>query len=164
MLAFFFTFLLAAARSGNAAPAPSKFTFYEMPTPFAGPCDICEGHDGMVYIQNFLVDTLVRLDPTTGKETEYQIPYKNPPSPTSALPGVGNRTALACAIRPGADGKIYAASGVRNEIVVLDPSTGNVTVYAQPDNNPLGDLFPFNDLWPGPTGVRRIIFGLFAHN
>jgi len=138
----------------QAAPQASKFTFYDMPTALSGPCDICEGPDGMVWIQNFLVDTLVRLNPATGERTEYQIPYKNPPSPTSVLPGFGNRTALGCAIRPGNDGKIYAASGVRNEIVVLDPPSGNVQVYAQPVNNPLGDLFPFNDLWPGPTGVR----------
>jgi len=144
--------LLKASLSG-AAPTASPFTFYDMPTPLSGPCDICEGHDGYVYIQNFLVDTLVRLDPATGERTEYQIPYENPPSPTSVLPGLGSRTALACAIRPGNDGKIYAASGVRNEIVVLDPATGTVDVFAQPANDPLGNLFPFNDLWPGETGV-----------
>jgi hypothetical protein len=144
---------LLKASSCAAIPTASPFTFYDMPTALSGPCDICEGHDGYVYIQNFLVDTLVKLDPATGERTEYQIPYKNPPAPTSVLPGLGNRTALACAIRPGNDGKIYAASGVRNEIVVLDPQTGSVDVFAQPANNPLGNLFPFNDLWPGETGV-----------
>lgn len=153
MLSLLIAPLLVGASLTGAAPTSSGFTFYDLPTPESGPCDICEGHDGMVYIQNFLVDTLVRLDPNTGKMTEYQIPYKNPPSPTSVLPGAGNRTALACAIRPGDDGKIYAASGVRNELVVLDAATGHVAVYAQPANNPLGNLFPFNDLWPGPTGV-----------
>jgi hypothetical protein len=144
---------LLKASSCAAVPTASPFTFYEMPTALSGPCDMCEGHDGYVYIQNFLVDTLVKLNPATGERTEYQIPYKNPPSPTSVLPGSGSRTALACAIRPGNDGKIYAASGVRNEIVVLDPLTGSVDVFAQPANNPLGNLFPFNDLWPGETGV-----------
>jgi streptogramin lyase len=153
MLSIIFASLLAGACLTGAAPTSSDFTFYDLPTPESGPCDICEGHDGMVYIQNFLVDTLVRLNPTTGEMTEYKIPYKNPPSPTSVLPSLGNRTALACAIRPGDDGKIYAASGVRNEIVVLDATSGSLTVYAQPSNDPLGNVFPFNDLWPGPTGV-----------
>ena len=153
--------LLASVLMGmlvRAAPqAPSKYTFYDQPTPLSGPCDICEGPDGMVYISNFLVDTLVRLDPATGERTEYQIPYNNAPLPNSALPGVDNRAALACVVRPGNDGKIYAASGVRNELVVLDPKTSEVKVYAQPLNNPLGNLEPFNDLWLGETGVRRSI-------
>ncbi|KAK5118828.1 hypothetical protein LTR62_000037 [Meristemomyces frigidus] len=145
--------LALLATSVRAAPAPSRFSFYTLPTPESGPCDMVEGHDGMLYIQNFLVDTLVRLDPSTGVTTEYQIPYNNPPAATSVLPGLGNRTALACAIRPGDDGLIYAASGVRNEIVQLDPATGMVKVFAQPANDPLGDLQPFNDMWPGPTGM-----------
>lgn len=140
--------------TADAAPA-SKFNFYTLPTLESGPCDMVEGPDGMLYIQNFLVDTLVKLDPSTGVTTEYPIPYNNPPALTSVLPGIGGRTAFACAIRPGKDGLIYASAGVRNEMVQLNPSTGVVKVFAQPLNNPLGDLQPFNDLWPGETGVSH---------
>jgi hypothetical protein len=41
---------LLKASSCAAVPTASPFTFYEMPTALSGPCDMCEGHDGYVYI------------------------------------------------------------------------------------------------------------------
>lgn len=47
--------------------------------------------------------------------------------------------------------KIYAAAGVRNEFVIFDPATNKIKVL--PTGNPLGNLQPFNDAWPGETGM-----------
>lgn len=47
--------------------------------------------------------------------------------------------------------RIYAAAGVRNEFVRFDPNTNEIKVF--PTGNPLGNLQPFNDAWPGQTGM-----------
>lgn len=47
--------------------------------------------------------------------------------------------------------KIYAAAGIRNQFVVFDPITKDMTILET--GNPLGNLEPFNDAWPGETGV-----------
>ena len=59
--------------------------------------------------------------------------------------------ALSCVVQPGKNGKIYAATGIRNEFAIFDPSTKNVTILET--GNPLGNLQPFNDAWPGETGM-----------
>lgn len=40
---------------------------------------------------------------------------------------------------------------MRNEFVRFDPKTNEVKVF--PTGNPLGNLQPFNDAWPGETGM-----------
>lgn len=87
-----------------------RFTFYEMPTPASGICDLCHGPDGALWGVQMLVNQLVRIDQETGEVEEFPIPFS---------PGIGNitipllnngliqdRLALSCAIRPGADGKM----------------------------------------------------------
>lgn len=44
-----------------------SFTFYDMPTPVSGPCDSATGPDGALWVQNILVDTIVRIDPLSGE-------------------------------------------------------------------------------------------------
>ncbi|TID27262.1 NHL repeat-containing protein [Venturia nashicola] len=132
-----------------------SFTFYDMPTPLSGPCDLATGPDGALWVQNILVDTIVRIDPVSGQVSEYNIPYTIPGTQNPAiLPALTNgRTALACVIRAGNDGNLYAASGLRNQFLRINPSTRKIDVFTPPDYNPLGDLQPFNDLTPGPTGM-----------
>lgn len=134
-----------------AVPAPSSFTFYDMPTPLSGPCDSCTGPDGALWVQNFLVDTIARIDPKTGvvegmstvsqpvppltEHLEFPIPYTLPVLDTSVLPGIGlkqlgGRTAFACAIRPGNDGNLYAASGIRNQFLRINPTTRKIDVFS----------------------------------
>lgn len=85
---------------------------------------------------------------------EFDIPYTLGPLPVDTVPSsLLGKISLSCVVQPGKDGKIYAAAGIRNEFVVLDPATKNITVY--PTGNPLGNLQPFNDAWPGETGVCR---------
>lgn len=100
----------------------------------------------------FTSNKIVQIDIPTGQLREFDIPYKLPVLGNSVLPSdVQGRVALSCVVQPGKNGKIYAATGVRNEFAIFDPSTGNVTVLET--GNPLGNLQPFNDAWPGETGM-----------
>lgn len=101
--------LVAAAPAPEAsAAADSKFTYYEMPTALAGPCDLCTGPDGAIWVQDILVDKIARIDPDTGDVEEFDIPYDGPGLQGGALLGIPDallsRTALACALQPGHDG------------------------------------------------------------
>lgn len=150
--------LLAAAASaapqllGSLAPADdSKFIYYNMPTALAGPCDLTTGPDGAIWAEDIFVNKIARVDVQTGEVTEYDIPFTNGPILTT--PVVAGRGALACAIQPGNDGMLYAASGIRNQFVRINPTTKKIDVFTPKPFNPLGNLQPLNDLWAGPTGV-----------
>lgn len=88
----------------------SRFKFYDMPTPEAGPCDLCTGPDGALWGEDILANRIFRIDPKTDKVEEFLIPFTLPVLNIS-LPNLAGRTAFACAIRPGADGNIYASNG-----------------------------------------------------
>jgi len=102
-------------------------------------------------VQDILVDKIARVDPETGAVEEYDIPYNSPL--LLNVSKITGRLAFACAIQPGEDGNLYAASGVRNQFLRINPTTKNITVFTPTPLNPLGDLQPFNDLYRGPTGV-----------
>lgn len=139
----------------RAAAAAGKFTFYELPTPLSGPCDLTEGPDGALWGEDIAVNYIFRVDPATGKVTQYKIPFTTPLSNVT-IPGVSqaiqDRTALSCAIRNGADGNIYASNGVRNQLVRINPTTKKIQVFAI-DNNPAGNLQPFNDIYTAKDGI-----------
>lgn len=150
------SFLLPAAVSAapqllDLSPGDSRFTYYDMPTALAGPCDLTTGPDGAIWAEDILVNKIARVDVHTGEVTEYEIPFTN--GPVLALPEIAGRGALACAIQPGNDGMLYAASGIRNQFVRINPSTKQIDVFTPTPFNPLGNLQPLNDLWAGPTGV-----------
>lgn len=89
----------------------SRFKFYDMPTPKAGPCDLCTGPDGALWGEDILANRIFRIDPKTDHVEEFLIPFTLPTTNVS-LPNIAGRTAFACAIRPGADGNIYASNGM----------------------------------------------------
>jgi len=98
------------------------------------------------------VDKVAHIDPNTGEVEEYSIPYTT--GPLLDLPDIAGRGALACAIQPGEDGMLYAASGIRNQFLRINPKTKNITVFTPPPPNQLGDLQPLNDLYRASSGVR----------
>jgi streptogramin lyase len=109
-------------------------------------------------IQGILKNIIFRIDPDTGKIDEYPIPFTTPLDPTPIeLPGVAksitDRTALSCAIRKGADGNLYAANGIRNQLVRINPTTKQIDLFQNPDSNVAGNLQPFNDLYTSKTGM-----------
>lgn len=131
MLRYLLPSLLALAAANPLGPrsiplhtkqgAASRFEFYDMPTPAAGPCDLCVGPDGALWGEDIFADIIFRID-GNGTVEEYPIPWTLPALNSSVLPNVGGRIAFSCAIRPGADGNIYASQGTRvSSRVELDP-------------------------------------------
>jgi streptogramin lyase len=104
-----------------------------------------------------LINNIFRIDPQSGQVVEYPIPFTTPIS-NQTIPGLNNkliqdRTALSCAIRKGADGKIYFANGLRNQLGRIDPQTKNIQIF-QPPVNPAGNLLNFNDLYTADDGIH----------
>lgn len=134
---------------------PARFRYYENQDFLQGPCDITTGPDGNIWTQNFLDNTVSKIEIGTGRITNYKVPYSpDQLYPNQSLPLTG-RIAFACAIQPGSDGNLYAATGVRSQFLKIDPSNGNIKVFTPPlPNVPfLGNIQPFNDLWDGGSGV-----------
>ncbi|CZR69203.1 uncharacterized protein PAC_19103 [Phialocephala subalpina] len=135
----------------NRAGYASKLAYFGMLTALAGPCDLTTSPDGAIWAEDILVDEIARVDVNTGDVTEYDIPFTN--GPVITTPEIASRGALACAIQPGNDGMLYAASGIRNQFVRINPTAKNIDVFTQTPFKPLGNLQPLNDLWLGPTGM-----------
>lgn len=151
--------LLSCATYSLARAVPfenqSSFTFYDLPTPLSGPCDLCEGPDGALWGQDQLGPSLFRIDPASGDVEDFKIPFTLEPFSNVTLPTVLDRIALSCAIRPGDDGNVYASFGTRNQLVRINPSSKKIDVFGPPNliGQPAGDLQPFNDLYSSPDGI-----------
>jgi hypothetical protein len=135
---------------------PARFKYYDNPGLLQGPCDIATGPDGNIWTQNFLDNTISKVEVQSGKITNYPIPYSPDQLYNASLPLTG-RVAFACAIRPGSDGNLYAATGIRSQFLKINPKSGLIKVFTPPlPNIPLlGNIQPFNDLWDGGSGVSR---------
>lgn len=155
--------LLSALLGGVAVALPaapithkpaSDFKFFDIPTPAAGPCDLETGPDGAEWVQYLFAEKLARIDPVTGNITEYAIPFKGPLGTPDILPAANGKALLACVIRAGKDGNLYAANGLRNQLVKLDMKTKKVSVFTPPGLlQPVGNLQPLNDLWGAEEGM-----------
>lgn len=132
----------------------SRFRYYENQDLLQGPCDITTGPDGNIWTQNFLDNTVSKIVISTGEITNYPVPYSPDQLYNASLP-LSGRVAFACAIQPGSDGNLYAATGVRSQFLKINPSNGDIKVFTPPAPNVpfLGNIQPFNDLWDGGDGV-----------
>ena len=70
------------------------------------------------------------------------MPFTTPLDPTpieirGVLKSVTDRTALSCAIRKGADGKLYAENDLRNHLVRIKPTTAKIDIFEPTPLNPL---------------------------
>ena len=158
-----FTLLAASLLAGSAIAAPvkeGKFTFYPVPTPLSGICDLSEDPTGkFIWYEDILVNRVGRFNPATGEMKDWAIPFTTPLSnQTFPIPGtiqpIVDRTALSCAIRNGADGNMYAANGVRNQLVrIRNQASENPQIDVLGPVNPLGNLFDFNDLYTTKDGL-----------
>lgn len=133
---------------------PTRFRYYDNPDLLQGPCDITTGPDGNIWTQNFLDNSISKVDVNSGEITNYPIPYSPDQLYNATLPLTG-RVAFACAIQPGSDGYLYAATGIRSQFLKINPRNGLIKVFTPPIPNVpfLGNIQPFNDLWDGGTGV-----------
>ncbi|KAH9208013.1 hypothetical protein DL95DRAFT_415148 [Leptodontidium sp. 2 PMI_412] len=139
---------------GDVSPQDPRFTYYPFDAPLTGPCDLTTGPDGAIWSSNFITNTIGRVDPITGDVSEYQAPSVNLTKPR--LGDILGRSGLSCVIQPGSDGFLYAASGVRNELIKINPTTKAIKVFTPPSTGELpsevGNLESFNDMWRGPKG------------
>ncbi|KAF7186213.1 Virginiamycin B lyase [Pseudocercospora fuligena] len=135
---------------------PARFTYKQMTTPFSGPCDVSEGTDGHIYVQELLANQIARYNQNTGELKEFPIPFTNPifPNQTIPLPSQAKAVLLTCAIRNGYDGKMYFSNGLRNQLVQFDAKTEKIQVFTPPGLlRTLGNAQPLNDLTSAPDGI-----------
>lgn len=135
---------------------PTRFHYINMKTAFSGPCDVSEGPDGLIYVQELLANKIVRYNQHTGVLTEYPIPFTTPLLPNATLPLPDNAKAvlLTCAIRNGFDGLMYFSNGNRNQLVQHNTTDGTTRVFTPPSLlQPVGNLQPLNDVTTAPDGV-----------
>jgi hypothetical protein len=137
---------------------PVRFRYYDNHDLLQGPCDIATGPDGNIWTQNFLDNSISRIEIQSGQVTNFPVPYSPDQIYNVSLPLTG-RIAFACAIQPGSDGNLYAATGVRSQFLKINPATGAIKVFTPPlPNVPLlGNIQPFNDLWDGGSGVGAVL-------
>lgn len=158
------TLVLGLCGLGEAAPAlekrftgpsdPARFKFYD--TPSKGViCDGDTGPDGLtMWYEDLVAPTIGVFNYQTETFHEYPIPYTNGSIPN---PVPGNITGVQCVVRSGKDGMVYAGSGIRNEIVQVNPRTNPPTIQIfSPPPDIAGDLQPFNDAWGGNHGVSLL--------
>ncbi|CAK3922971.1 Hypothetical predicted protein [Lecanosticta acicola] len=149
------------ACSALAAPVQEgRFTFYPVPTPLSGICDLSEDPTRkFIWYEDILVNRVGRFNPATGEMRDFAIPFTTPVSNQSfpipdALQQIVDRTAFSCAIRNGADGNMYAANGDRNQLVrIRDQASENPKIDVLGPVDPTGNLFPFNDLYTTEDGL-----------
>lgn len=144
-----------------------RITRYTMPTPASFPVGVRTASDGSIWVGEALGLKIARIDPATGRITEY--PLAGPAGIlTSIINGlvqhsVGNPLPSPGPVAEGSDGNIYiavsfpAAVGLGNQIARFDPRTGDVTMWPTPSSA----SYPC-DINPHQPGA--IWFGLLTPN
>jgi hypothetical protein len=156
---FSIAFLCATIDSAApATPTPqasgnSRFTYFNLTTPAASPCDLYTGPDNEIYASTFTANKLVYIDRTSSNPilTAITIPCTRSQLPTSVLPS-RLQGAGACVVQPGADGNVYLATGIRNQLAQYNPRNGKFKFFSNTGGS-AGNLQPFNDAWPASTGL-----------
>ena len=97
-------------------------TEYDLPDKSRAPHDAEVDRDGMVWYADFGQQYLGKLDPRTGKVTEYEVPEARPGDPTGIL-----------ALRLDRDGNPWGGNMFQGAIFKFDPRTENFQVWKVPD-------------------------------
>lgn len=135
---------------------PERFTYTKMKTPLSGPCDVTQGPDGLIWIQQITANQLARYNQHTKELTEYPIPFSLPGFPATQvpLPGSAKAELLSCAMRTGFDGYLYASNGAHNQLVRHNVTSGVTKVFTPPGlAQSAGNLEPLNDIASAPDGI-----------
>ena len=96
-------------------------TEYDLPARTRQPHDVIVDSDGMVWYISFGEQILGRLDPKTGKTTEFSIPILKPQSPTGEL-----------ALRPDQDGNLWIGMMYQGGFAKFDRKTEKFQTYSMP--------------------------------
>jgi streptogramin lyase len=97
-------------------------TEYDLPRPLAMPHDAFIDSRGLVWYGDFGAQYLGRLDPKTGKATEYPIPVTKPGAPTGNLN-----------IQYDRDGMIWIGAMMQGSLVKFDPKTEKFQSWGSPN-------------------------------
>ena len=116
-------------------------TEYDLPRPTSQPHDVIVDADGIAWYSNFGEPYLSRLDPATGKVTEYAVPVVKPDAPVGMLD-----------LEPDRDGNLWFGLLYQAAIGKFDKQTGKVQLLKVPgeiDN----DLTQINMVQPRASAV-----------
>jgi virginiamycin B lyase len=115
-----------------------------VPTPGSRPHDPLAGSDGSIWYTGQFANVLGRLDPKTGKITEYRLPPKSGPHGLVA----------------DSNGNIWYTGNFKSTVGKLNPKTGEVTEYTMPDpaaRDPHTPIFDHQGtLWFTVQGGNRV--------
>ncbi len=96
-------------------------TEYDLPKRTRQPHDVYVDSDGMVWYISFGEQVLGKLDPKTGKTTEFAIPVLKPKSPKGEL-----------ALRPDPYGNLWIGMMYQGAVAKFDPKTEKFQTYSLP--------------------------------
>src|ERR1700722_2237853 len=96
-------------------------TEYDLPRPLIEPHDVIVDKDGYAWYTNFGEQNVGRLDPKTGKVTEYALPELKAGWPQGSL-----------GLHPDSQGNLWIGMMYQGAIGRLDPKTGEVKTYSLP--------------------------------
>jgi virginiamycin B lyase len=97
-------------------------TEYDLPRSIAMPHDVQMDSLGMVWYSDFGSQYVGRLDPKTGKATEYPIPVMKPGAPTGSLD-----------VRFDRNGMVWIGSMMQGSLVKFDPKMERFESWGAPD-------------------------------
>ena len=127
-------------------PGSAKIAIKEwvVPTPGSRPHDPLAASDGSIWYTGQFANVLGRLDPKTGKITEYRLPPKSGPHGLAA----------------DNHGNIWYTGNFKSTVGKLNPRTGEVTEYTMPDGAARDPHTPIFDrqgrLWFTVQGGNRV--------
>jgi virginiamycin B lyase len=98
------------------------FTEYDLPKPTRQPHDVIMDAKGMVWYISFGEQILGKLNPKTGKTTEFPVPVLKPGSPTGEL-----------ALRPDQDGNLWIGMMYQGSFAKFNPETEKFQVWSLPE-------------------------------
>ncbi len=96
-------------------------TEYDLPRPMIEPHDVIVDKAGYAWYTNFGEENIGRLDPKTGRVTEYPLPELKPGWPQGSL-----------GLHADKDGNLWIGMMYQGAIGRLDPKTGQVTPFSLP--------------------------------
>jgi virginiamycin B lyase len=111
----------------NPLPRPSGratrvvYTEYGLPRETVEPHDVLVDKDGMAWYSNFGEQNIGRLDPKTGKVTEFQVPEHKPGFPTGFL-----------ALRADQDGNLWLGNMYQATLVKFDRKAEKFSYWQLP--------------------------------
>ena len=97
------------------------YTEYDLPRETISPHDVMVDAQGIAWYSSFGEQNLGRLDPRTGKVTEFPIPLAKPQFPTGGL-----------GLRSDRDGNLWLGNMYQAQIVKFDRKTRELTVWKLP--------------------------------